>query len=267
MSKNETKVKEQNNPKPASPPGKLQLQCKAITVKSLMNMIATICEEPTLEATQELLKFRAMDTSHIACLDIEIPSKEFDSFSCTKDMKFTIKAESLQNILKRFSDKSVLSIAIDENDAMNISTQDGFVQSYTLHLLETAYSNTPLPKMDFNSKVEMKNSGLAKIIKDIDVISDHIDIDVGVDSIRFYGKSDVGHGSIELPKVSENIVSLEVKEPSKSTYNLDYLKSFMQCVYADALTLELSSKMPLRIETKLEDKGRIHFYLAPRIDK
>ena len=60
---------------------------------------------------------------------------------------------------------------------------------------------------------------------------------------------------------------LVVKEESKATYSLDYLSKITKAVVSmgGSVSAEYSSKMPLRLEFKIANVGRIHFYLAPRV--
>jgi proliferating cell nuclear antigen len=67
-----------------------------------------------------------------------------------------------------------------------------------------------------------------------------------------------------MPEMPE----IEVKEDSNATYSLEYLNSIVKAVGTAAGTVvcEFSSKMPLRLEFKVANIGRIHFYLAPRVE-
>ena len=58
------------------------------------------------------------------------------------------------------------------------------------------------------------------------------------------------------------------KEDSTGTYSLEYLNPVIKAVGTTAglITCEFSSAKPLRIEFKVANIGRIHFYLAPRVE-
>jgi proliferating cell nuclear antigen len=54
---------------------------------------------------------------------------------------------------------------------------------------------------------------------------------------------------------------------SKATYSLDYLTKITKAVSGagGSIAAEYSTKMPLRLEFRMANVGRIHFYLAPRV--
>jgi proliferating cell nuclear antigen len=74
--------------------------------------------------------------------------------------------------------------------------------------------------------------------------------------------------TITLPKGSDALLDLEVKENSKATFSLSYLSEIIKAASAtsDIATLEFSSDMPVRIDFQQVKEGKLTFYLAPRIE-
>ncbi|MEM3616171.1 MAG: DNA polymerase III sliding clamp, partial [Candidatus Methanomethylicia archaeon] len=63
------------------------------------------------------------------------------------------------------------------------------------------------------------------------------------------------------------LIELNVKEPSSSTYSLNYLEDLVKTSKAsEILTLEFSNDMPMKLSFELPNNGRITYYLAPRIE-
>ncbi|MGH9993008.1 MAG: proliferating cell nuclear antigen (pcna), partial [Nitrososphaera sp.] len=85
--------------------------------------------------------------------------------------------------------------------------------------------------------------------------------------VGFAGRGDSGEADVSLEAGNEGLEELMVKEESKATYSLDYLSKITKAVVpmGGSVTAEYSSKMPLRLEFKIANVGRIHFYLAPRV--
>ena len=59
-----------------------------------------------------------------------------------------------------------------------------------------------------------------------------------------------------------------MKADSSGTYSLEYLNPIVKAVgtSVETITCEFSTEKPLRIEFKVANIGRIHFYLAPRVE-
>ena len=64
------------------------------------------------------------------------------------------------------------------------------------------------------------------------------------------------------------LTDISVKQESIGTYSLEYLNPVVKAVgtTAGSVLCEYSSAKPLRIEFKVANIGRIHFYLAPRVE-
>ena len=98
-------------------------------------------------------------------------------------------------------------------------------------------------------------------------MSDYLTMHTSDSKADFSGKGDSGEVIIELEKNSD-IEEISSKEDSTGTYSLEYLNPVVKAVgtTAENITCEFSSAKPLRIEFKVANIGRIHFYLAPRVE-
>lgn len=141
---------------------------------------------------------------------------------------------------------------------------------YKIHLIDASTTPTPTPKLTFNAKVELSMQTLKEILDDIDVVADYITIEADQSKISFNGKGDLGEASIDIEANDEfRIKGFEVKEQSKATYSLEYLKDITKAIgsSAERVVLEFSNAMPIRLEFKIEKIGKMHFYLAPRVEQ
>lgn len=247
--------------------------------KIIVNTIATLVEEASLEATAEGLSFRAMDPSHVALVDLTWPNAAFEGYECDKQFKLTVRVDEFSKLIKRAGPRDGVVISAEDDDHLTLKFQNGYKKEFKIHLIESTYSPTPLPKLSFNAKVVLRESVFEEILNDVNAISDHITIEAlkgGItpealkERVTFSGKSDSGQASVTLDKSSQEVTAVEVKEDSKATYSLQYLLNMVKAAGAasESVNAEYSNKMPLRLEFQLGDSGgRIHFYLAPRIEE
>jgi len=234
--------------------------------KTITSAISTLVDEATFEATAEGISFRGMDPSHVALIDIFWPNSAFDSYRCDSELKFGVRISEFSKLIKRTDKKDELEISISE-DMLKIRTIGSYKREYKMRLIESSSASTPLPKLSFNSKLVLSLSSFDKILSDIEVISEYIEISSYSDKIEFLGKSDTGEANVIMEPNSEGLEEIEVKEDSKATYSLDYLLKIVKSVSSVGVSsaIEYSTKMPIRLEFRITNIGRIHFYLAPRV--
>jgi proliferating cell nuclear antigen len=259
--------------------------------KSISSAIMTIVDEAHFEVSQEGIKFRSMDPSHIALVDINWPSSSFEKFECPSTIRFGVRIDEFSKILRRTNSNDSVEISILQDSRLNIKTiGSGYLRNYKMNLIETGGnpSSTPLPQMTFDSKIVLGHEIFEKILNDIAVVSEQITIESTTNARHspkeeddnkitiFSGSSDKGEVKVTIDKHinnSENIHEIDVKENSKSSYMLDYISKIMRSVSSSSsqsnlvTIIEHSTKKPLRLEFTLPDAVKLQFYLAPRIQE
>ena len=234
--------------------------------KAIISAISTLVEEATFEATVEGISFRGMDPSHVALIDISWPNSAFEKYSCDGDIKFGVRIDEFSKLIKRAEKSDGIEINISDDSMLHVSV--GKNKKYKMRLIDSSASDTPLPKISYDSKITLSSSRLDKILGDIDVVSDYLSIKTTQKNVEFSGKGDAGEATINLEKDMEDVEDISVSQESSGTYSLEYLDPIVKAVggTADSIICEFSSEKPLRIEFKVTNIGRIHFYLAPRVE-
>ncbi len=235
--------------------------------RAVISAISTRVDEATFEATVEGISFRGMDPSHVALIDIHWPNSAFEAYECDTALKFGVRVDEFSKMIRRADKKDAVEITVGDDSMLHIKISNSYRREYKMRLIESSASSTPLPKLTFNSKVVLTAGAFDKILSDVQVISEYISIESEPKKVEFSGKGDSGEADIILDSGSEGLEELTIQEDSKATYSLDYLSKITKAVstVGGSIAAEYSSKMPLRLEFRVANVGRIHFYLAPRV--
>jgi len=126
----------------------------------------------------------------------------------------------------------------------------------------------PTPKITFNSKVKLTTSILRDIVEDVQAVSDNVRLETTPERLTAAATTELSSAVIELDKGSEMLLELDVKEPSKATFSLNYLSEITKAgaSTSEIVTVEFSTNMPIRLEFDIPQQGRLMYYLAPRIE-
>ena len=234
--------------------------------KAIISAISTLVEEATFEATVEGITFRGMDPSHVALIDISWPNSAFEKYNCDSDIKFGVRVDEFSKVIKRAEKKESIEISISDDNMLQILI--GKNKKWSMRLIEGSASDTPLPKISYDSKIGLSASTFDKILGDIDVVSDYLSIKTATNNAEFSGKGDSGEAVINFEKGMEGLEEITVNQECTGTYSLEYLNPIVKAMgsTSDSIICEFSSGKPLRIEFKVSNIGRIHFYLAPRVE-
>lgn len=219
----------------------------SIAQPELLNIVSAagvLVDEATLDVSETSLSFRGMDPSHIAMVDINWPIQSDSA------LKLGVRVTELAKVVKRFDKKDMVEVS--EKDSM-LTLSNG-TKTYKHTLIESSGGDTPMPKLTFEVKAEMERATLDQIFADISAIgSEKITIDGGV---YFVGSSDAGEA-----KITSGVAATG---QGTATYSLDYLTKMVKAVQSDKVTLEYSTKMPIKL-SMLE--GKVAYYLAPRVQE
>lgn len=256
--------------------------------RSISSAIMTIVDEAYFEAGPKGLGFRSMDPSHIALIDIIWPDTAFEKYECTSTVKFGLKISDFAKIMKRANPNDLVEVNANikaSDNSLNIKTTGGYIRNYKMNLLTFGNEkSSPLPKLTFDSKMIIGSYALDKIMADIQVIANNMTIETiaGKSAVTFSGNTDNGDAIIMIDSANHNgdsdrkeiedplytVQEVIVKENSKSAYNMDYISKIVKALAPSCgtITLEYSSKKPLRLEFVLLNALKVQFFLAPRID-
>ena len=234
--------------------------------KAVISAVSTLVEEATFEATVEGISFRGMDPSHVALIDIKWPNTAFEKYECDGDIKFGVRIDEFSKLIKRADKSNPIEINISDDNMLLVTV--GKNKKYKMRLIESSASDTPLPKIPYDSKISLTSSTFDKILGDVQVVSDYLTVSTAEIQAEFSGKGDSGEVNIILEKNKDELTELDVHADSSGTYSLEYIIPLVKAVgtTVETITCEFSSAKPLRIEFKVANLGRIHFYLAPRVE-
>ncbi len=234
--------------------------------KAVISSITTLVEEATFEETVEGITFRGIDPSHVALIDISWPNSAFEKYNCDSDIKFGVRVDEFSKVIKRAEKKESIEISISDDNMLQILI--GKNKKWSMRLIEGSASDTPLPKISYDSKIGLSSSTFDKILGDIDVVSDYLSIKTATNNAEFSGKGDSGEAVINFEKGMQGLEEITVNQECTGTYSLEYLNPIVKAMgsTSNSIICEFSSGKPLRIEFKVSNIGRIHFYLAPRVE-
>ena len=235
-------------------------------LKAIISAVSTLVEEATFVANAEGITFRGMDPSHVALIDISWPNSAFEKYECDSDVKFGVRIDEFSKLIKRADKKDAIEISISEENMLLIAI--GKNKKYKMRLIESSATDTPLPKIPYDSKIIVTSPQFDRILGDIHVVSDYLTIKSEGSKVEFSGKGDSGEAVIELDTSMDELEELTCAQGISGTYGLEYLTPVVKAVgsTAGSITCEYSDAKPMRIEFKVANVGRIHFYLAPRVE-
>ena len=99
----------------------------------------------------EGITFRGMDPSHVALIDISWPNSAFEKYECDSDIKFGVRIDEFSKLIKRADKKDSIEISISDQNMLLVTV--GKNKKYKMRLIKSSATDTPLPKIPYDSKI------------------------------------------------------------------------------------------------------------------
>lgn len=251
---------------------------EALPFKLLVSAVKLVSEEPWLILSDNGIEFKMLDPSHVSLVHVVLPKNMFYKYEMQKKPKsfsINLRIKDLESIAKRVGDKDEVKIKIDTSEKreppVTVVARGSRVKQFSIHELEGDYNPTPMPKLQFDTKLSILRKALLDILNDIASTSDTVTITtIPREKVVFYGEGEDGKVQITMDRRDVDLLEMTCKssKPTIATYNIDYLQSALKAIPIDTLIMEYSTKLPIRLTFKLSEYGgSLEYWLAPRIEK
>ncbi len=236
---------------------------------TVVKAASALLEEIALEFHPDRITMRSMDPSHIAMLNLDWLAQSFDEYSCDGEYVLALRIEDLENVIKRASRGESMEITLGEGNTIVFKVSDGYEKEYTLHILESAHTAIPVPKVSFAAKFVITLKGFRDALDDISTVSDQVNIKAEQGRITMIGSSEYGNVKVTMTTSTPDIKEITVQDQASSSYSVEYLQKFVKSLKSglDFITVEFGSRLPIKVQAAFDDKGsKFEYYLAPRLD-
>jgi len=241
-----------------------QAQIKSEYLKQLLEIIRNLTNEVKFTVSDSGLKIKAVDTAHVAMVDLTLKSEGFEEFKAD-EVELGIDLEKLNDVLKLARADDMISLEHDD-DKNRLITKVGNI-TRRMSLLDASVLTDPkVPNLNLPVKIKLKAHELLQGIRASEPISDHISLIASPDGFELASQGDTDSVSLKLPK--DMIEELECKEVVKSLFALDYFSKMIKAVGPqESVMMNLGSDYPVKLEFNYADqKGSAIYLLAPRIE-
>ncbi len=236
--------------------------------RNLVKAIASIVYEGCFNMNEARIGLLAMDSSHVAMVDFELPGAFFDSYVCEGEPRLFINIGEFLKFLDTVERDDRVKIRLDEERARLViqCIRPGHIRRFGMVILEPPEEEVPQPKILFKSSTRILTQSLRQAFRDAALVSENVKIEVADDMLKMSAVGDMGSVFSEWERGADELLELKVEEESSATFTLKYLTDITNAaiVSSEVATLELTTDMPLRMDFE-QPQGKLIYYLAPCI--
>ncbi|KAK3811136.1 MAG: proliferating cell nuclear antigen [Benniella sp.] len=243
------------------------------TLKKILEAIKELITEANFDCSDNGIALQAMDNSHVALVALLLRHDGFQPYRCDRSLALGINLVSLSKILRCAGNDDQITLKADDTaDVLNLTfetTENDRISEYELKLMDIDSEHLGIPETAYDAVVQMSSSEFQRICKDLQILSDSVQIDVTKEGIKFAAKGELGSGAVTL-RQSGNVdgteaTLIDLQQSVSLNFSLKYLVNFTKATsLSERVSLSMSSEVPLLVEYKMET-GYVRYYLAPKI--
>lgn len=225
--------------------------------------VSKVIKEGVFKATDEGLRLKAMDPSHVIMIDLLFPPESFEEYEAEGE-SLGVNLEELGKILRRARSEDRLELRSMEG-ALEIVLSGRFPRKFREPLLQIEEEELGEPKIPFKADARMVADQFREAIKDIEPLGDTVTFQAMEGKLLIMNESELGQAVVELDVESGSLISIETEGEQKSSYGLDYIENLLPATQKAEMTrIQFSSEMPCKITFELPQGARLVAYIAPR---
>lgn len=233
--------------------------------KELFESIGKLVDEVSLNVTRDEVFLKAMDISEVALIEVHFPKEMFLEFIVDEERPLGFSTSNIQKVLKHIKKGENLVL---ESDGAYVSFKvEGLIRrEYRFRNLDVPVQDVPSAQLDTKVKAQVIASIVNNAIQDAEVVGSAIELEATSSNELIFRGRGTGVNETRVKPGSVGLISLEIIEPSKSQYDISYLKNIIQlCKVSDTVTLGFSTDSPLVMEFMVGGTGKVKYVMAPLI--
>jgi len=256
------------------------LTIKTVQIQPIRNMITAIKDiltDATITFTKQGFKIINFDKTHTILVNVFLQSHKFEQYIIEPE-KIIVCANTLHlfKVISTMSNDDMLSMYIDKEDYhegivshLGLQYDNGDIKqcySQKLRLIDPDMEELIVPDVEYETVINLPTSDFQKIIRDLNGISDRIEIKSVGNDLIFSCDGNFASSRIFRSESEGNMNFIQKADPSviiQGEFSLKSLSHFIKCTpLCSHLEMYLGNDLPLIVKYDVASLGEIKLCLA-----
>ncbi len=239
-----------------------KLRIKMENLRELVEVVSTLVSEVKLSISKDGLEAKAVDPSHVAMLVLKPQKGIFEEFT-GEPTEIGVDVEKLKEVLRLSKPGDVLELQFD---GKRLVANVGRLTRQMAVVDPAGITDPKVPNVNPPASVTVKTEEMRQGIRGSESFTDHVTLSLEPEAFTMHSEGDTDRLDLRLPK--ESLTRLDVKEPVKSMYPLDFFSAMVKSIASEDATLFVGNEYPLKIEFAMgAGRGEGRYLLAPRVEE
>jgi proliferating cell nuclear antigen len=243
--------------------------------RTLIEALKEILTDVNIEIDSTGMKILAMDNHLVALVHMRLYAKYFERFYCPKARVCGVSMSHLFKLLKIMSQNDVLTFYIEKANPniLNIqieTSERNLRHTFEMKLMDIVADRVDVEDTDFASVIRLVSSDFQKLCRDMQLLSEYIEIKSCSGQLIFTVKNDWVTQETVICESKNNsgmqyIQNLKPDEVIQGVFSLKYLSLFTKCSsLCKTMEIYLKNDYPIILQYHVANLGLLKMCLASR---
>ncbi len=230
---------------------------------TLLSVLGNIVDEALFRFTKDGLTIKALDPAQIALISIKMPSSSFIEYSIEGELSVGVNVSNLIKTLPRPKKGDKLIFSANE-EFYELIIEGASTKRFKYRSIEVSSQEIGELSPEFKVSALIVAKAFKEAVKDLKGAGT-ITFVAEDDQYLYLKASELG-AEAKLSRAGGSILEMEVKEPSRSNYDEDYILKVLDLTgVTDAVNLKFANEVPLYLSFALVEGGSVEYLLAPKM--
>jgi len=245
---------------------------QASSFKILVEALKELLTDTCIEFDESGMKIIAMDNSHIVLVHLKLDAQKFEHFYCRGKLSIGVNMLNFHKLIKTINSNDTLTLFMDDADinhlGIKIENMDKHTKTiYKLNLLDLDNPQISIDPTEFNSVITLPSSDFQKICRDMNNVSELVEIKNIGNQLIFSCKGDFCCQETVLSDNDTGAITTISKNSDiiQGVFKLKYLVLFTKCTnLCNTIEVYLKNDYPMIIKYAVASLGEIKLAIAPQ---
>ena len=246
---------------------------QATAFRILVEALKEILIDANFEFSKEGIRIMKMDSSNTVLVHLKLHSENFESYKCDQPLTLGINMFNLFKLIRTIGNDDTLTISYDDSKlgVLNIRIENGNknqVTNYVLNLMEIDIEKFDIEPEEFESEITMPSADFQKIVKDMNGLSETIEIKSISNKLIFSCDGDFASQDTEIGETQNGITfTKNTGKIIQGKFSAKYLVSFTKFTnLCNTIQIYIKNDYPIIIQYACASLGTCKLALAPKFN-
>ena len=178
-------------------------------LKRIVEAIKELVTEVNLDVSASGISIQAMDSSHVALVQLKLEKTGFETYKCDMPMTLGLSIANLSKVMKLVSNSDSIILRCNQSEQNSIqivcdSGKQDRVTEFSLNLISLDSESLGIPDTNYQSEISMISNDFTKMCRELYALSETVTFEISKGSVKFQVEGEVGSGCISINTTEES---------------------------------------------------------------